>query len=142
MPMKIHKFADIFLMELHLNGALIAGDVVGGIAGLEGLTVIFTAPAVATHTFAAPANGSAHTLQEIKTALQATVAGLTVFQKGGKLVLQGTTGVTITGGTALSRLGIGAGGTAAKVYTAPGGAAPSIVSVYGDANGHVLVAKE
>lgn len=144
MAYKIYKFRDLSELELHLNGGLIAGDIRGGIPGLEGLTLDFTLPSAVTVTFGAPTNGVAHTLQEIKDTLEGEggPSGIHVFQKDGKLTLQADAGVSITGGTALAKFGIGAAGASAAPYNAPGGAAPAIVQVYADAQFQILVAKE
>lgn len=138
---KTYKFKDIFELELHLNGGLMGCNIQNGIRDLQGKTVIFTAPAGATCTFGAPSNGAYHTLQEIKTALEAAIAGLAVAQKDGKLTLKGSTGVTITGGTANKLLGFGAAASA-KVYNAPGGAAPVFVSSFADPGSLYLVVME
>lgn len=146
MAFKIYKFQDAAEMELFLNGALLGNDIRKGIAAsLQGKTMVFTVPAAGTATFTdPPANGAYYTLAEIKAKLEAASAGLVVSQKDGRLVLKSTTGVSISStSTGLAEFGFGPGAAVvAKVYGAPGAAAPSYVQAYGDAQGHILVVLE
>lgn len=143
MAFKIYKFRDCYEMELHLNGGAMAGDLRNGVPGLEGLTLIFTAPAAGTVTFGAPANGHAHTGAEVIAQINAAaIAGLSASQKDGRLVLKAASGsLAVSGGTGLAKLGLSAG-TLAKVYAAPGGAAPAYVESFADAQTFHLVVTE
>lgn len=136
MAFKTYKFRDINELELHLNGAIFGGPLAAGINGLEGKTLIFTRPSVGTCTFVAPSNGASHTLADIKSELEAAIAGLQVSAKDGKLVLQQATpvageGVEITGGTARTSLGWGGAATLrGRVYSCPDGAAAPTAPYY------------
>lgn len=146
MAIKIYKFQETPEMELHLNGGLMLGNIKAGVPSLEGKTLQFVQPTAVTHTFAAPPNGFAHTLEDIRAELEAAVGNLNVYQKDGKLVLQSTNanGVEITGGTARALLGLGADSSVkARVYNPPGGAAPAYIESYALAGGTmVLVVQE
>ncbi len=128
---KVHKFQSLNHMTLFLNGGIVAGPVgAQGIPNLVGKMLRFTLPAAAEHTFVVGAGVSGDpytlTLLEIKTQLEAAVAGLRVSMIDGRLVLQETApsgGVVIIQSTvpasdARAAIGLDAASTiTSKVYT-------------------------
>jgi hypothetical protein len=120
--------------QVFLNGGLIGGDASQGIEGLIGKTLIFTAPAAGTVTFALGSGSNPWKLsfKEIKQQIEAAVglSGLNVSSIRGALVIQEdttTSGVAITGaGTANAILGFDSAGQTGRVINAPGGAAPKL----------------
>jgi len=126
---KVHKLQSLNHTMIFLNGGIIGGPVGNtGISGLVGKKLKFTLPAAAEHTFVAGAGVSGDpytlTLKEIKTQLEAAIAGLQVSAFEGKIVFQQatpTTGVVIIAATsadARAALGLDSNATiTAKVYT-------------------------
>lgn len=147
---KTYKFADILKLQQFLNGGLHTGsDPRKGFDGIVGKTLVFTQPAAATVTFAA---GSAKynflTFSEVKSQVEAAVAGIEVLQDGAELVFietSPTNGVSITGGTAASLMGIKPNETS-KVFKYPDGASaatvPHWVTTYPVDGYHVLITRE
>ncbi len=91
MAIKIYKFATIDLAQHFLDGGIVGGEIYksfeggqGGISGLVGKTLTFTAPAGAV-VFAAGVHGDRLLPLEIKAQIEAAVAGLTVVFFGGRI---------------------------------------------------------
>jgi hypothetical protein len=154
---RVRKFGTIDELELFLQGGIISTrKIPDRYSGVVGKTLIFTQPTSATATFTTVNNQvdpSSLSFQEVKAQLEAAITGLTVKQRGGALVLIQTTptvggGVTITGGTGRSELGLGENSTeAGKVYDTPNGSAaptvPYVVNAYMSSdNSHVLITQE
>lgn len=119
---KVYRFKDLNEATFFLNGALIGGAIGSpGIANLVGKKLKFTTPAAAEHTFVAGALSGYLTIKEIKTQLEAAVAGLAVRSFQGRIVLQSATGIVLINATSADArdvLGIDSSGTVTtKVYT-------------------------
>jgi hypothetical protein len=88
---RIFKFQDIFEVQAFLNGAIVGGNVGGGVAGLVGQTLTFTSPAFAI-TFKpvspAPLTRDPYTLlfQDIKQQIEAGSTQILVQQVGGRIL--------------------------------------------------------
>lgn len=150
---KVYKFENINLMQAFLNGAVIGGkDIRDGVYGLVGkkLNVKGT-----LYTFTAGVAGAQGplTTKEIKTQLEAGVAGITVSFYEGRTVIVETTptsGVTVTGpndGTdARALLGFEqtAGTTTGKLYTPSDltTTPPVYTQAYHDNGAHVVLTWE
>lgn len=102
---KVYRFKDLNEAMLFLNGAVIGKAIpLNGIQGLVGRKIKFTLPAAVEHTFVTGGGTDPYTLSldDIKTQLEAAVAGLKVRTFEGKLVLQESTpsgGVVIIAAT-------------------------------------------
>jgi len=83
---KIHKFRDITEVQNFLNGGLLGTNVSKGVVGLVGLQLTFTSP-VGVVTFAPGAgpDPSVLSFKDIKTQVEAAVAGVRVYQIGGQI---------------------------------------------------------
>lgn len=153
MPLVARKFGKIADVNAHLIGKLVGGvDIFrnSGSLYLHGLTLIFTTPA-ATVTFAAsPAAAQVPlTPAQVKTQIEAqTTNGVLVsFRDGHVELIASPSGTLVLGaaGTANAMLGFMAGAASTvKPVTAPGGAAPSLVSIGPDtgSNGYILMVNE
>ena len=83
---KIFKFRDIAEVQNFLNGGLLGTDVSKGVAGLIGKTLSFTSPAAGVVTFVAgTAPDDKLMFADIKTQIEAVVAGVKVYQIGGQI---------------------------------------------------------
>lgn len=108
---KLYKFREIEECNMFLAGAIFGGDMsrqaegigVLGFRGIVGKVLQFTSP-VGTCTFVAGASPDGFlTFKEVKTQLEAAVAGLLVLQFGGKICFiqsTPTTGTVLKGGVA------------------------------------------
>lgn len=153
MPLVARKFGKLADVNAFFIGKLVGGVNIFKDAGslyLHGLTLVFTTPA-ATVTFAAsPAVAQvpltpAQVKSQIET--QTTNGVLVSFRDGCLELIAAPSGTLVLGaaGTANSKLGFMSGAAStAKPVTAPGGAAPSLVSLSPDtgSNGYILVVSE
>ncbi len=129
MALKAQKVSDLEALNQLLQGAMMGGaDLKAGVFGLDGRTLILTAPAV-TVTFDTNPEGAQQplTAKQIMDQVNAASAGLASIYQG-HLVLQDAAGVTVGNGTANAKLGF-KNGAAVVPYAAPGNTAPALVSV-------------
>ena len=148
---KTYKFQDITKLQDHLNGALRGGkDPRKGYWGLVGLQLKFKKPSVTTVTFLTVSGNPTSFLSfsDLKSQVEAAVAGLKVFADGEQLVFIESTpssGVELDASSALEVLGFSAG-EKSYVYAYPDGVgaavAPHYVSAYPVDGFHVLIVKE
>lgn len=136
MPLLVRKFAELQQINTLLRGGIRGGRVIDkGIYGLDGATLVFSAPA-ATVTFATTPSGEQQALsrKQILDQINAVV-GLVGWAKfaDGKLVIEDPAGavavVLANTSTALAAFGFDKDGATGVVYAAPGGAAPALVGV-------------
>lgn len=144
MALRVQKFATIEDLQAFLRGVVRTRKLNGPVMGLVGLTLIFSQPTAATCTFVAGADASGLTLtfKEICDQLKSAVTDLTVDQKEGAILLRSSNadGVTITGGTARTLLGLQTGANSVGTIINPaGGSAPTYVNSYFCGDSHVLV---
>lgn len=112
MALRVRKIGGIEELNAFLRGGIIGGaDIRRGVYGLDGLTLVFSAPA-ATVTFATvpPSTQIALSAKEILTQIEAVVAlaGFGTFEREGKLRFEdpaAAVAVVLASGTALSKLG-------------------------------------
>ena len=136
--LKVLKFRNIEEANHVLGGGLMGGECpAGGIAELVGKTITFTAPA-GNKTFTQPSGNYQGLLlfKDIKTQLEAAVAGLKVFLINGKLAFRnGTGGTAVTLGavneTGRTPLGLPNNEAVAGVaYAGPAGSSPKVDQFY------------
>lgn len=137
MAFKVHTFATPNEVEFFLNGGVVGGKSVVGIGGkvlgLHGTTLVFNSPA-GTVTFS-DATGAGLTYQQVKAAIEAVHATVTVSFDHGRIRLVDSGGAVSLDktGTANTIFGFSTGSdTVGVAYAAPGGAAPALVTVDAD----------
>ena len=141
MALNLRKLNELVRVETFLQGGVLSGkNLSQGLYGLHGLTLILKSPLAGTVTFATtPANAQGFlTFKEILDQINAESGGgwASTKAKGlrGELVLiedTPTSGVTVDKtGTANALLGFPTSADlAGKVFNAPGGGTPELVSV-------------
>ena len=129
-----HNFIEaptLQALKLVINGGVLSGravvDGTGKMMGLHGLTLIIN---TSTVTFSDP-TGVGLTYAQVKAAIEAAAAGVTVTFSAGRLAFAHASGVTVDkDGTANAIFGFNNSvDTVGKVYAFPAGAAPRVVSV-------------
>lgn len=135
MPLLIRKFAELQMINTLLRGGIRGGRLIdSGIYGLDGQTLVFTAPAI-TITFATTPSGEQQVLTRKEILDQINTGALDGWAKfaDGLLTVVDPAGATAVDlantSTALAAFGFDADGATGVVYAAPGGAAPALVSV-------------
>ena len=153
--LKLRKFPNLEEAEFFLTGGIIGGcKTVGGLPGLIGKTMTFTAPSLAV-TFAAGADvqGGTLTFKEIKTQIEAVITGVVVRSFGpdgaiGLIESTPTNGVALTSSDEVAKRLLGfpqAAAATGKVYKTPTtNTSPCLVAMYSDvqSNAHVVVTWE
>jgi hypothetical protein len=139
MALYVYKFGGTDELEVHLQGGIITGELVGkGLLFIHGLTLHFSGASSATVTFAATGGStqSPLTLAEVIAQIKSQTANAIAVRTVGKKLAfldAGTPTVAVglaSDSTALAAFGF-KGGTAVtgKYYNAPDGAAPRPISV-------------
>ena len=150
MALKVYKFRDIMEMENFLRGGIMGGvNIAGGVVGLVGKLLTFTAPA-GSHTFVtANRYNDMLLLKDIKTQLEAAIANLKVYSIGGQIAFQHTTAasavvLSANNEPAKSLLGFDQDtAVTGKLYGVVPGTPPAYINAYmGHDNAHVLVTNE
>jgi hypothetical protein len=155
MALNVYKFGSLEEVNVFLRGGVIGGPLpVGGVYGLVGTTLTFTTPADSVAFVAAtPPGGNQRDPQallfsDIKAQLEAAIPGLRVINARGSLAIieaTPTAGVVIDAASAAAKALLGFDIDAAvtgKVYTKPGGAVPSLVSIAPWEHGYTVVVEE
>lgn len=142
----IKSFSSIVEANYWMKGAIDGGaNPAGDFVGLVGQTITFTAPA-GSCTFTQPTTTSSGMMKfiDVKTQLEAAIAGLKVDCVGSKLMFYQTLGTTACAIGAVSeggRVPLGLPKNVAvtgEVLTAPGGTKPALVSIV-PANGTIYI---
>ena len=159
MPIRFRTYQSNQEAEIELTGGLLGCSVNAqhdrrqvGIVGLQGLKIRFTAPAAATVTFSKAGAGpqTLFTFAEIKAAIEAVVAGLTVRTVNERFVFERTVGfgiVTVDSSSVLEAeranqlfgLPVTQSGV---VFNGPDGVAPRWISVEMGVSGEYIHAVE
>jgi hypothetical protein len=151
MALITRKFQSRVELDFFLTGGIIGGTKMPGrrIYGLDGRTLIFTAPA-ATVTFASVPVGTQMWLlfPDIKAQIEAAAATLRVTLVDGRIAinlatLTGTPIEMSAAGTANTIFGFSNSvATAGTFYAPPAGMAPALVSFSPDWDGYVVITDE
>lgn len=84
---RVVKFEDINLLEAFLNGGIVGSADLNKLPDLTGKQLKFTSPVAVTVTLPAPADPNQYRLSDLVTAITGAVAGVTVRQFCGRLVI-------------------------------------------------------
>ncbi len=140
MALRVYKLGSFEEFQTFLQGGIVGGtDLANKKLYLHGKTLIFTSPSAETVTFAAsPASAQVPIMLKEVIAQIAAQSVVKAKYAGGKLHLlhdlsAPTSKVTISGGTALGDLGLGAG--SGTLYGPPDGSAPRLVTFEPSSNG-------